>query len=671
MPEYLAPGVYVEETSYRAKSIEGVSTSTAGFVGPTRTGPLEGKPEVLTSFADFVRTYGGLEDLVLDGTPRTNFMAHAARAFFDEGGSRLYVMRVANGVARASTAFGSGFDLQARAGGAAGAMRVTFDIVVGPNVLLPARGTGAERVAATLARRRPGDVALTAPPAPDDDDEDEAPPASWTLRTVDREGDDWTLTPSPGGGAALDQVAQVRPVSVLVQIAHPTVDGNGAVAYSEPEVLGAFSLSPDAADGLIRSLALAAPSPVPIVLAPKSAFANAATALAALVEALDTDPKLSTVATSPAHDPAGPPTHRPATVDLGTTVAGSDGAGPTSTDYEGNAADPDPPTGLLPSRPSRTSRSSPRHGSTAELTPHVQARPSARSSSPTASACATGWPCSTRPRPLSRSRRPRLSKRDILRPTPRLLPVDHGARPVRRRPSPAARRAASSPASGPATTSSTPSSRRRPTRSIRSALDLEVRLTKGQQDVLNPEGVNCLRFFPGRGHPRLGCPHHQRRPGVEVPVSVRRYFAYLEHSIDRGHAVGGVREQRRRALGERAPHDRGLPLTEWKMRRAAGGRPEGGVLRPLRPLDDDPERPRQRAARLPDRRGGRQARPSSSSSASASGPPRPRPEPKERTAWLSSATTPTATSTSSSTSGPGTRPASAPGSRRSAASTSS
>ena len=36
MPEYLAPGVYVEETSYRAKSIEGVSTSTAGFVGPTR-----------------------------------------------------------------------------------------------------------------------------------------------------------------------------------------------------------------------------------------------------------------------------------------------------------------------------------------------------------------------------------------------------------------------------------------------------------------------------------------------------------------------------------------------------------------------------------------------------------------------------------------------------------
>jgi len=40
MPEYLAPGVYVEETSFRAKSIEGVGTSTTAFVGPTRRGPV-------------------------------------------------------------------------------------------------------------------------------------------------------------------------------------------------------------------------------------------------------------------------------------------------------------------------------------------------------------------------------------------------------------------------------------------------------------------------------------------------------------------------------------------------------------------------------------------------------------------------------------------------------
>lgn len=37
MPEYLAPGVYVEEVSYQSKSIEGVSTSTNGLVGGMRS----------------------------------------------------------------------------------------------------------------------------------------------------------------------------------------------------------------------------------------------------------------------------------------------------------------------------------------------------------------------------------------------------------------------------------------------------------------------------------------------------------------------------------------------------------------------------------------------------------------------------------------------------------
>src|SRR6187549_3785218 len=108
MPEYLAPGVYVEETSFRAKSIEGVGTSTTAFVGPTRRGPLSSTrrhpqtntppvpPELLTSFGDFVRIYGGLGDLVLGPRVTTNFLAHAVLNFFNEGGSRLYVARVAS-----------------------------------------------------------------------------------------------------------------------------------------------------------------------------------------------------------------------------------------------------------------------------------------------------------------------------------------------------------------------------------------------------------------------------------------------------------------------------------------------------------------------------------------------------------------------------------------------
>jgi phage tail sheath protein FI len=100
MPEYLAPGVYVEETSFRAKSIEGVGTSTTAFAGPTRRGPVVPAVggaeapafELLTSFNDFVRIYGGLEPLEF-AAAQPNYLAHAVLSFFSEGGSRLYVVR--------------------------------------------------------------------------------------------------------------------------------------------------------------------------------------------------------------------------------------------------------------------------------------------------------------------------------------------------------------------------------------------------------------------------------------------------------------------------------------------------------------------------------------------------------------------------------------------------
>jgi hypothetical protein len=94
MPEYLAPGVFVEEVSYRSKSIEGVSTTTTGFVGPTRYGPVEIEPEVITNVAEFERIYGDGKQLNFsdDGTLH-NYMWHGVRAFFEEGGKRMYVAR--------------------------------------------------------------------------------------------------------------------------------------------------------------------------------------------------------------------------------------------------------------------------------------------------------------------------------------------------------------------------------------------------------------------------------------------------------------------------------------------------------------------------------------------------------------------------------------------------
>src|SRR5688572_14789108 len=94
MPEYLAPGVFVEEVSFRAKSIEGVSTTTTGFVGPTRFGPLDVEPEIITSLVEFQRTYGGRERLEFTEGVFDNYMWHGVRAFFEEGGKRLYVSRV-------------------------------------------------------------------------------------------------------------------------------------------------------------------------------------------------------------------------------------------------------------------------------------------------------------------------------------------------------------------------------------------------------------------------------------------------------------------------------------------------------------------------------------------------------------------------------------------------
>lgn len=95
MSEFGAPGVYVEEASFRSKRIEGVATSTAAFVGATHVEPADGRLELLTTVTDFERHYGGGADLVEAGGTRTpNFTWHAARAFFENGGRRLYVARV-------------------------------------------------------------------------------------------------------------------------------------------------------------------------------------------------------------------------------------------------------------------------------------------------------------------------------------------------------------------------------------------------------------------------------------------------------------------------------------------------------------------------------------------------------------------------------------------------
>jgi len=88
MPEYLAPGVYIEEISTGPVPIEGVSTSTTGMAGPTPRGPV--RPRLVTSWLEFQLWYGGLPN------PASPFAytIWAAKGFFDNGGQRLYMARV-------------------------------------------------------------------------------------------------------------------------------------------------------------------------------------------------------------------------------------------------------------------------------------------------------------------------------------------------------------------------------------------------------------------------------------------------------------------------------------------------------------------------------------------------------------------------------------------------
>ncbi len=98
MPTYLRPGVYIEEISSGSKPIEGVGTSTAAFVGYTTKGDI-GRPTLIFKWDDYDRLYGGIRDTgsAAKGDP----MGHSVSAFFQNGGTAAYIVRLAGGAARA------------------------------------------------------------------------------------------------------------------------------------------------------------------------------------------------------------------------------------------------------------------------------------------------------------------------------------------------------------------------------------------------------------------------------------------------------------------------------------------------------------------------------------------------------------------------------------------
>lgn len=206
MPEYLAPGVFVEEVSFRAKSIEGVATTTTGFVGACRYGPIDLEPDIITSLVEFERVYGGKSPLTFsDSGASDNYLWNAVRAFFEEGGKRCYVARafhrgavpaqeqaVIDGAcsALASAWPPANVRIRARFPGAAGDGQVRLQLALSQNRFSVSGGK------ARLSASAPFDVVVVSGRANAAED-------GLYLLSHDPQAGTWTFSNGLSGGAAL------------------------------------------------------------------------------------------------------------------------------------------------------------------------------------------------------------------------------------------------------------------------------------------------------------------------------------------------------------------------------------------------------------------------------------------------------------------------------------
>jgi hypothetical protein len=549
MPEHLAPGVYVEEVLSRPRSIEGVSTATTGFVGPTRYGPTDLVPELITSLAEFERVYGDGRPLEFGDTgPMPNFTWQAVRAYFEEGGRRLYVVRVfrqgdGGGQAHAylpvneeSRASDPGtVAIRARCPGSGGAMRVRFTVNLGQNIFGRLDGRP------TLGAVRPGDIV-------------------WISKRVDHAAGRAYLVEGPADAAhnatgfRFSNLAAPAPRVLSLEPGPPP-------GHLDPEThciqvvtldVTAASADPGAAaqswtdlpldprhecygsrDGLSKRPA-ANPAarplerPLPIVLHPGADITSGL----ALLDAFD---RFAAGRILPAVADANS-TAEARSIDI-TLESGNDGNRPTSAEYEGEAqAGAMAMTGLkalediddisivaapgstyLP--PAGVGYEGQIAGIISLLVAHAE-RMRYRIAVVDA---ANGQSFQD-----VRKQRATIDSKHAAFYYPWIRIVD-----------PITGRNADMPPSGfvagiYARNDITRGVHKAPANEVvKLAIGFEQTLSKAQQDVLNPEGINCFRFFAGRGYRLWGARTASSDPEWKY-VNLRRYALYLEHSIDKG-----------------------------------------------------------------------------------------------------------------------------------------
>jgi phage tail sheath protein FI len=550
MPEYLAPGVFVEEVSYRAKSIEGVSTTTTGFVGPTRYGPLDIEPEIITSLVEFERVYGGKSPLEFASRTLDNYMWNAVRAFFEEGGKRLYVSRVfapkagSTGYAKSTGSYlvdsppglppAGQLQVRARFPGRAGEGRVTITLQLGQDRLAKTTSGAALR---GVANRDVVyiDFPVTSPPASPPSPED-----GFYLATRDPISQEWSFTQGSQKRTMADLAAKgtkVRAITATVTFESASGDLPTFVATElaldplhttagTPDSIFAYFADKPASLGRARS--------IPIVI---TIGDPAARELGDKNDGLDVLGAL----TGPGSPHGSPPDVSIQNLLKDDSTAadrsiqiflegGDDGEAPGADDYLGTIDAKDNCTGL--------------RAFEAIEDISIVAAPGASYAGDANARAAIGHLINHAEKMRYRIAVVDSGKNQTIsevRAMRALFDSSHAAfyYPWIKIIDPFTGQENHYPPSGfvagiYARNDVDRGVYKAPANEVVNlAIGFETLLNKGQQEVLNPEGVNCFRYFEGRGMRLWGARTMSSDPEWKY-VNLRRYFAYLERSIDKG-----------------------------------------------------------------------------------------------------------------------------------------
>jgi phage tail sheath protein FI len=566
MPEYLAPGVYVEEVSFRSKSIEGVPTSTTGFAGMARYGPvryLDGpsttEPRLITSFTEFESVYGGLGLLHVptDVDERLCYMAHAARSFFLNGGTRLYIARVFKprvtggvtdpGIATLSIPVsGTTATWTARWPGLMGNAWIKVEVIRSKSAAYPDKRFG--NAVQVNGAKLGSIVEVTAGP---NTVVDGATPTLANLAEISIDPNDGRQLFNRGGATFLPNPNDV--IQNLTLRVRVTIDDRSFTVIDSLEVV------PGTRRYIGRIFDKDNPENENAVVwldwKPGAAVGNDVGANLMVALVANSDKRLA---------------------------RGNDGVVVTATDLEGAESDPDDvtkkATGLgalgeiddiaivaLPDAGGLDSDVEVEAAADALITHAENLRYRIAVIDPPPSCSLT----------KIRGFRGRFDSDYAALYHPWLEILDPNERPQQGAPPQRLLMPPSASVTGIyARTDILRGVYKAPANEVvRGLTKFEININKRRQDVLNPEGINALRFFEGRGNRVWGARTMSSDPEWKY-VNVRRLFIYLEHSIDKGTQWAVFEPNNERLWANVRSTIEDFLLVQWKSGALMGTKPE-------------------------------------------------------------------------------------------------